>query len=229
MGKNVFDLRFGVQRDDGYKSSVWRLWITQPRDVYLATRSMAGIKKYSFHRSGICRDAFTKGHGTPRTMNDRAMSKWNRASTPPSGSGRASRVTSWLAFPTDYLSRLNNQERKKMLWLPAAPSGSATFVEMAFTNESEAAVCTALKTAQRSLISFTEISDTEAFFTFSYSGEWQNSDLRSPAAPDSSFPDLLFSKDDPAETGRPVRICIASQPNDGDCVLIQELGGYRAR
>jgi hypothetical protein len=189
---------------------------------------MAGIEKYSFHRSGLCRSAFTKEHGTPRTMNDRAMRKWVRASTPPSGRGGASRVA-WLAFPTDYLSRLNIQETKKMLWLPAAPSGSATFVEMAFTNESEAAVLSDLATAQKTLMSFTKISDTEAFFTFSYSGQWQNSDLRSPAAADSIFPDLIFSKNDPSDTGRPVRIRIATQPNDGDCVLIQELGGYRVQ
>lgn len=158
-------------------------------------------------------------------MADRAMREWRRADTPPSGSGRASRVA-WLAFPTDYLSRLNAQEKKTMLWIPAAPPGGATFVELAFTAESESSVRSGLDVSQKALISFTQIADKEAFFVFSYHGEWQNFDLKCPASPDSIFPDLLFSHQDPADTGRPLRIRIASEPNDGDAVLIQELGGY---
>jgi len=161
-------------------------------------------------------------------MADRAMSKWKRTDTPSPGSGRASRVA-WLAFPTDYLSQLNIQEKKKMLWIPAAPPGDATFVEIAFTAEDEFAVSSAFIDSNRTLISFTQISEAEALFVSSYHGDWQNSDLKSPSATNSIFPDLLFSEHDPALTGRPVRIRIASLPRDGDAVLIHELGGYKAQ
>ena len=226
MSKNLSNLRFKIRREDGYTSSAWRLWVTTPGDVYLAIKSMAGIEKYSFHRSGICRSAFTKEYGTPSSMNDRVISKWKRLSTPPRGSGQASRVA-WLAFPTDYLSRLNEQENKKTLTIPAAPSGGATFLEMAFTAETQNSVLCNLEIANRTLVLFTEISSEEAFLVFSYHGEWENSDLQSPPAEGSIFPDLLFSAHDPENTGRPVRIRISSNPKDGDAVLIRELGGYK--
>lgn len=53
MSKNLFNLRFGIQLSDAYASTPWRLWITGAGDVYLSTKAMAGIEKYSFHRSGI--------------------------------------------------------------------------------------------------------------------------------------------------------------------------------
>lgn len=146
MGKNLFNLRFAVQRDDGYTSLPWRLWITAPGDVYLATKSSAG---------------------------------------------------------------------------------RAVFVGMAFTAESESSIRSALHAEEKQLVSFTVISHDEAFFIFSYSGTWENSDLKFPTAPGSIFPDLLFSEHDPTDTGRPIRICMASQPNDGDAVIIRELGGYK--
>lgn len=226
MGKNLFNLRFAVQRGDGYTSLPWRLWITAPGDVYLATKSSAGIQKYSFHRSGICRSAFTKEHAAAQSMTDRAIRKWKRTLTPQDGSGQTSHVA-WLAFPTDYLSRLNLQETKKMLLIPAAPTGRAVFVGMAFTAESESSIRSALHAEEKQLVSFTAISHDEAFFIFSYSGTWENSDLKSPTVPGSIFPDLLFSEHDPTDTGRPIRICVASQPNDGDAVIIRELGGYK--
>lgn len=48
MPKNLLDLRFGIRRHDGFVSNIWRAWATAPGDVYLATRSMAGITKYSY-------------------------------------------------------------------------------------------------------------------------------------------------------------------------------------
>ena len=42
----------------------------------------------------------------------------------------------------------------------------------------------------------------------------------------SFFTDLLFSADDPDDTGRPVRIRFGPQPKDGDALVLQELGGF---
>ena len=131
MAKNILNLRFGVKRTDGYIYSIWRLWATHIGDVYLAVRSHAGVSKYSFHKSGICRSAFTSEYGKPEKMTDRAMFKWKRNVTP-TIDDNATRVA-WIAFPTDYLSR----ETKKVTWIDAAPSGSATFIELAYTSKPE--------------------------------------------------------------------------------------------
>jgi hypothetical protein len=49
-------LRFGVGTPSDVRSSIWRLW-GNGDDLYLASRSIAGDVKISFHKSGICRIA----------------------------------------------------------------------------------------------------------------------------------------------------------------------------
>ena len=49
-------LRFGVGTPSDVRSSIWRLW-GNGDDLYLASRSLAGDVKISFHKSGICRIA----------------------------------------------------------------------------------------------------------------------------------------------------------------------------
>lgn len=226
MAKNLYDLRFGIRRKDGYISSIWRLWITDLGDVYLTTSRMGGIEKYSFHKSGICRSAFTKEHGTPATMSDRALFKWDRLKTPEQHSGRASRVA-WIAFPTDYLSRNKEDHKKKVTWIDAAPSGGATYLELAYTSESEESVLRAYSVENvRHLVSCTLLPTQETFLVSYYYDDWENKDLRSPAGKESVFPNLLFSENDPKETGRPVRIRFGPTPKYGDALVLQELGGY---
>jgi hypothetical protein len=130
MSKNFYDLRFCVRRPDGYTSGLWRLWVTRGGDVFLALRKMAAISKYSFHKSGICRGAFTTQftdeHGTPAALSgDRVISKWRRAPTPARGKGGGSRVA-WIAFPTGYLSRLPLENPGEIVCVDAAPEGAAT-------------------------------------------------------------------------------------------------------
>lgn len=227
MSKNVFNLRFGVKRSDGYISSIWRLWATRHADVYLAVKSQAGVMKYSFHRSGICRSAFTKEHGIPRALSDRAMFKWRREQTPVQGVNEASRVA-WIAFPTDYLSREASKEKKKVTWVDAAPSGGVTHIELAYTAETEQSVRKAFRSKEsRNLVRYVSLPTGEALIVVYYHGLWENTDLTSPASKDSIFPDLAFSASDPDDTGRPVRILFGKPPMDGDALILQELGGYR--
>ena len=40
------------------------------------------------------------------------------------------------------------------------------------------------------------------------------------------FPNLLFSANDPLNTGRPIRMFFGPMPKDGDALVLQELGGY---
>src|SRR3569833_2493819 len=164
MGKNLFDLRFVIEGDEGFCSSQWRLWITSPGDVYLTTRSMGGVKKYSFHQSGICRDAFTTEYGVPKTMADRAISRWKRAQTPLAGGGGASSVA-LIAFTTDFLSRSTTQT-KKTNKKNTAQTGGATNLEKAFTFESEAFVLSAFQGNHRRLHSYTMLPSGESFIFF---------------------------------------------------------------
>lgn len=227
MSKNVLNLRFGVKRLDGYISSVWRLWATRHGDAYLAVQSHAGISKYSFHQSGICRSAFTTEHGTPEKMNDRAMFKWKR-STAHSHSVNASRVA-WIAFPTDFLSREQIAERKEVTWIDAAPSGGATYLELAYTSETENVVRNLLRSGgSRNLLKYVQMPNNEALLIMYYHGDWENKDMDSPATSEECiFPNLLFSANDPGDTGRPVRIIFGPTPKDGDALVLQELGGYK--
>jgi hypothetical protein len=224
MAKNLADLRFGIKGSSGWVSSIWRLWATRHGDVYLATRSMAKIEKLSFHKSGICRRAFTNEHGTPQTMTDRAMFKWKRPSTPAAREGKASRVA-WLGFPTDYLSRPSNSDVEGVAWIDAAPAGGATYVEFAFTYESresiEAAFC---DRQERKLLAYAKLPTGEAFFGSYYHADWENKDLNMPGNGDVA--DLVFSPRDPHNTGRPIRICFGPAPSDEDALILQELGGY---
>lgn len=223
MAQNLADLRFAVRSPSGQISSIWRLWATRHGDVYLATRSMAKIEKYSFHKSGICRSAFTNEHGTPKTMTDRAMFKWKRLSTPAAGEGKASRVA-WVAFPTDYLSR-NAEPSVEVRWIEAAPPGGATYVELAFTSESRNFIETAFGQRQeRKLLLYVNLPGDEAAFLNYYHSDWEDRDLKVPG--DGKVADLLFSASDPYETGRPIRIRLGSSPSDGDALVLRELGGY---
>lgn len=228
MAKNLHNLRFGIRRDDGYVSDTWRLWITHSADVYLATRGMAGIEKYSFHRSGICRSAFTKEHGTPQIMSDRALFKWKRVETPAVSSGKASRVA-WIAFPTDFLSRITEKKPKPTTWIPAAPRRGATYLELAYTSEPESAVISAFQKNGRQLVSYTKLYSNDAFILNYYHADWENRDLRIPASHDSVFPDLLFSANDPRDTGRPIRLRFGPPPKDRGALVLQELGGYEEK
>lgn len=206
------------------KSQIWRLWITSHGDVYLATRNMAKIEKFSFHKSGICRSAFTTEHGTPKSLPDRAMYKWNRLKTPPIGEGGASRVA-LLGFPTDFLSRIPESDAKDIYWIDAAPAGGATYVELSYTQESEDFVRTTFHERQeRKLLSYVVLPTNESFFICYYHSDWENKEIKMPG--NGKVADLIFSHHDPQNTGRPIRIRFGPAPKDDDALVLQELGGY---
>jgi len=224
MSKNLADLRFAIRNASGQVSCIWRLWATRHGDVYLAARNMAKIEKYSFHKSGVCRSAFTSEYGAPKTMTDRAMFKWRRLSTPAAGESRGSRVA-WIAFPTDYLSSPSGLVVKDVAWIEAAPAGGATYIEVVFTRESPERVHRAFRERQeRDVLTYLRLPSEEALFVCSYHADWENKDLRMPG--EGKVADLVFSSRDPHDTGRPVRIRFGPAPCDGDALVLQELGGY---
>lgn len=198
--------------------------MTRQGDVYLGTKELAGVAKYSFHRSGVCRSAFTSQHGAPDTMTNRAMFRWLRAETPPCGTDSASRVA-WIAFPTDYLSRQTQVDADRTIWVDAVPSGGATYFELCFTAETEARIKEVFSISrERRLLRFIELPAGDSFFIAYYHGEWENRDLHLPG--EGRAADLLFSAEDPLNTGRPIRIRFGPPPTDGDTMVIQELGGF---
>jgi hypothetical protein len=152
------------------------------------------------------------------------MFKWRRAPTSSLGSGSASRVI-MIAFPTDFLSRSKHDITKEIRWIDAAPAGQATFVEGAFTYESRQTVEAAFQSSgQRQLLEFIGFPSGEAFFVASSFDQWDDKTLTVPG--DGKVNDLVFSAADPDNSGRPIRIRFGPKPNDGDALLLQELGGY---
>lgn len=80
-------LRFAVGQR-GRRSSVWRVWAnTSSHDVYIASRTIAGIQKYSLHASGIWRLAFTSEYMAEVGAGevDRVIDRWSRPEPDASG------------------------------------------------------------------------------------------------------------------------------------------------
>ncbi len=179
MSKDLKTLRFAVGVPGKLTSNVWRFWVGTKGDVYLASRTLAHIQKFSYHVSGICRNAFTSAHGTPIAMDDRLMYKWNRAQTPLAGEMSGSLVA-LLAFPSDYLSNVSSSDEsiKNLLWIPAAPAGSATYVEVFYTNENEESIHEI--STKRNILSYTKLPNLEAVCISTYFDKWENSDLKMP-------------------------------------------------
>jgi hypothetical protein len=222
----LFFLRFGIKRKDGCTSSTWTLFITKKGDVYLTIRNLEGKLKWSFHESGECLLAFTKEHKERFLLKNRLIHKWNRLDTPTKGSKESSYVA-FLVFPSDYLSRLNPEKRDNTRWISAAPSGNATCISMLFTAESKESVVNSFTASQHTLISYTQLSNNNAFFMFSSHTDWKNTDLRTSKTEGIIMtPGWLFSENDPDDTGRPIRLQQFNLPNNGEAQFITELGGY---
>ena len=223
MSTYLLDLSFGVRRPDGYVSDIWRASTTHLGDFHLVTSSIAGVEKYSFNKSGMCRSAHSGADAAPAALRDRAGFRWRRAATPPRRSGRAARVA-WMAIPTDYLSRPTVEDDGEILWIDAAPACGATYVEFAYAAEPEQGIRDVLDIVQdRTLVRCSTLPGGETLVIFCYHADWENKDLRVPG--NGVVADVLFSADDPLDTGRPLRYRFGPVPKDREAVLLLEMGG----
>ena len=223
MAKNVADLRFAVSNQSLGRSAIWRLWITRHGDLYLATRGTASHIKVSFHRSGICRYAFTKKHGAAPSMPDRVMQRWARPPVPKPDTNSFARLA-WLAVPTDYLSRGPNSALSTATTVPPAQPGSATFVEIGLTRDSRQTIDAGTgKGLDRGILLHSLIFEDVAAFVRWYHGDWKNNDLRVPAS--HGLPAYRFMATERTEVQRPIRITLQADVQDGDALLVTELGG----
>jgi hypothetical protein len=221
------ELRFGVERSDGYRSVTWKVW-SNKNDVYLAQREGPAWQKFSFHGSGNrCRHGFTseyvKEQGMPLGLSDRPLTKWQRAPIPPvplSGS-----VVAELVIPTDFLSRLPDSPGKRVLRIPAAPTGHATIVDVLFTYDAEELIRGAtFDDHPLGLAGYAHLPNGENVAVIYRYAEYDNKELRSPSTAGGRT--FLFSPDDPMNTGRPVRITFSPLDVFGSATTIFELGGY---
>lgn len=223
MARNIADLRFVVGGPTWGYSSIWRYWITRNGDIYLAQRGTARHFKVSFHRSGICRYAFTEQHGRPASMGDRLMHRWQRPDIPAAGSGKFARLA-WLALPTDYLSLRTVTGITESIIFPPANSGAATFIETGLTNDPELEIANAMGQGNdRGIASFAVAFNETAPFVRWYHGAWENKDLTMPAS--HGRPAYRFLASEAVHRDRPIRLTMQQPTKDKDALLITELGG----
>lgn len=219
------DARYVVGTPGGARSNVWRVIVKKSGDVYVTSARMGGVEKLSFHKSGICRKAFTAEYGTPHGLDDRATIKWKRSVTPPAGTNQGNFVFE-VGIATNTLSLALPLPTKKVRWIAPAPPGDTTVLSMFYARDDEVVIKNGMQRGE--ILSYTPVAEGEAFVVRSAPFTWDGKDFRVPASHHMSE-DYIFSPSDPDRTGRPVRVTIFSHPKDGEKMLAWEHGGYKRR
>ena len=116
--------RFGVGSPDEYRSAIWRVWV-QGNDVYAAARSMTELVKFSLHRSGNWRFAWTEKSGIKSERSgDRAEEKWKRPT--PFSPGWTQGPS--IIVPNSGIKRSfrhdPEEDLRGIVWIPPASPGS---------------------------------------------------------------------------------------------------------
>lgn len=223
MSPKKLNERFAIGSANGARSLVWRLFATGS-DVYITSGNI-GIDKISFHKSRICRRAFTKEHGAPKGMTDRVMSRWNRDPTPPAGSQQAT-LALRLTIPTDFLSTALAKPTKRITWIAPAGSHMSTVIEMFFTSDAESDFNKLISVTGRILLFFVTLPNGENFSVTTKTAPFPGQEFRLPPS-HGHVNDMVFSKQPEAIPGRPLRLTMFSQPNDGGTLDAWEYGGYK--
>lgn len=186
--------------------------------------NMGAVMKWSFHTSGICREAFTSEYAERRGKADRKLHRWLRSAINRDIPLHASRVAQ-IGIPTDFLSDLTEPLPPSTYVVPAAIPSYATVIELVFTYASESEIKNALAmSTEQQLVLFQSIPGDLNFFVHWYHASFENSLQR--VQRDLGHSDLIISKFDPRRTGRPIRITVKRSPNDGDHAEITEFGAY---
>jgi hypothetical protein len=166
----------------------------------------ASPSKFSFHNSGICREAFTKESGhRPIGSSDRVLQKWVRTPLPLAGENKAQLIFS-LQIPTGYLSRSSKQYPKKVEWIAADSSSSSVIFHLLLSNEVESAVSRGLLTMNPPfrLIKTGTFGDGRLIgLSYGYQ-DWENKTLVIKG--DGKVNDIVISHLDPFGVGRPLRV-----------------------
>lgn len=224
MSKKRFDFRLAVGGPMSARSGVWHFW-SRNKEVYAAFSGLGGVQKFSFHFPDICRLAFTKEHGTPSAMSQRALHEWRRDLTPPRGTMHVTRVLR-VAFATDLLSTALKPTRHEINWIQPAPPGGSTVIDLMFTRDTEEALRSVLPDeAGHRMLVYKTLPNGESYCITRWFSQNGTEMLRVPAS--HGHPgDLIISPEDPSNTGRPIRFVTFSNPKDGDLINGWEFGGY---
>ncbi len=117
--------------EPGRRSEVWRIWANRTRgDLYIASRSIAGVQKYSLHESGDWRYAFTQQFFA--SMEDetadhpaatRVLDQWERSPRVDGQVVLSIRVRAEDVTPMDDASL-----KGQIFWIPAPEPGHAVFI-----------------------------------------------------------------------------------------------------
>jgi hypothetical protein len=164
-----FTFRFGIGDPSGLQSGVWRVWADSGEsDVYVAIRTIAGIKKISLHATGACNASLTsqavKNDPTiaERLGGSRHLDQWNR----PMHTGSLLSIPLRIRFlESELRTRIGSEEpKKKVVWLPAPPSNHALDVVCNFTSQSFESGKWPWQNEGGTLLASAELQNGEAFW-----------------------------------------------------------------
>ena len=229
-----FRLRFLVEAEDGSRSSLWQIKRSR-NDLYVMGGNAGGVQKFSFHSPNICRLAETAEHSRLRGVARHCAHEWFRHPTPTVGSGARTRVlllhVGTNTLSSSYPAKVAKDRDLKII--PAAPADHTTALEIGFTNESEQSVLHSLSLSDpkrnHTLLAYERMQNGEAHYLASFWIDAANDALDLPAPATmvgSRWGHLVVSKNDPNNTGRPIRLTIFSNPQDGDFINVCEFGCY---
>ena len=112
-----------------------------------------------------------------------------------------------VVFPTDYLSTPFAPPKKKTRWIAPAPPMMSVILECYFTNDTGAAVRSAISPA-RSMLMYVKLPNGEAFCATAFHSEFAGNDFSVPAS-HGHKEDFVFLREDPEAQGRPIRLASA--------------------
>jgi hypothetical protein len=216
--------RFAIGSSHGPTSCTWKLW-NNKNDIYLVQRNSGDSQKFSFHQSGICRWALLK---PPASGRDRAILKWTRDDISKLVPGNGSLLAK-LAFPSNHLSTKYPDDKSRVQWISPAAPGLATGIEIFLTRESKDVVKEHFqKGGLRSLEFCGRLPNNHFVGVSSFKFDCGRVELNMPGEPlkpGQIFGDLAFPDTDVEDTGRPIRMLMASEGEIPP--LFWELGGHK--
>jgi hypothetical protein len=218
IGKRNQLLRIAVGDADTRRSNLWRI-TTYKSDVYVTDSSQTPTK-FSFHKSGICRRAFTDKFGIPAGMQDRVMTKWKRAEIPARNTGKACSVLE-IVFPTDFLSTNLGVPVKEVHWLQPAAAERSRCIEMFFSADAPDVAELLITQSQRTPIAAFPLDNGSWFYVTSHVIAFIGREMRIPAVGNRTR-DIIIARGDALE--RSARVVVMSIPSDGDKMIAWEYG-----
>lgn len=112
---------------------MWRIWANRnTSDVYIASRTIAEVQKFSLHESGDWRYGFTSSFASAvsdSALTERIIDRWSRPA--PDAGGWTPGVTIWVraedVTPVD-----DSELRGDIVWLAAPHAGQITGIHAVF-------------------------------------------------------------------------------------------------